>query len=146
MANEPANHLPPSVMAERAQALAKDAGLECEVLERADMEKLGMGALLGVAVGSVQPPKFIILRHRGDKGGKETIGLLGKGITFDSGGISIKPAAGMEEMKGDMSGGAAVISALWALAKLKAPVNVTGVVPTTENMPSGSATKPGDVH
>jgi leucyl aminopeptidase len=145
MANEPANHLPPSVMAERARALAKDAGLECEVLERADMEKLGMGALLSVAAGSVQPPKFIVLRHRGDKGGKETIGLLGKGITFDSGGISIKPAAGMEEMKGDMSGGAAVISAMWALAKLKAPVNVTGLVPATENMPSGSATKPGDV-
>jgi leucyl aminopeptidase len=145
MANEPANHLTPTVMAERAQALAKDAGLECQVLERADMEKSGMGALLGVAAGSVQPPKFIILRHRGDKAGKETLGLLGKGITFDSGGISIKPAAGMEEMKGDMSGGGAVISAMWALAKLKAPVNVTGLVPTTENMPSGSATKPGDV-
>ncbi|HLB27396.1 MAG TPA: leucyl aminopeptidase [Dehalococcoidia bacterium] len=145
MANEPANLFTPSVMAERAQALAKDAGLECQVLEQAEMEKMGMGALLGVAVGSVQPPKFIILRHRGDRGGKETIGLLGKGITFDSGGISIKPAAGMEEMKGDMSGGAAVIAALWALAKLKAPVNVTGLVPTTENMPSGSATKPGDV-
>jgi leucyl aminopeptidase len=146
MANEPANLFTPSDMADRAQALAKDAGLECQVLERADMEKMGMGALLGVAAGSVQPPKFIILRHRGDNGGKETIGLLGKGITFDSGGISIKPAAGMEEMKGDMSGGAAVISSLWALAKLKAPVNVTALVPTTENMPSGSATKPGDVH
>ena len=145
MANEPANLFTPSVMAERAQALAKDAGLECQVLEQAEMEKLGMGALLGVAVGSVQPPKFIVLRHRGDRSSKETIGLLGKGITFDSGGISIKPAAGMEEMKGDMSGGAAVIAALWALAKLKAPVNVTGLVPTTENMPSGSATKPGDV-
>ncbi|MDO8613694.1 MAG: leucyl aminopeptidase [Dehalococcoidia bacterium] len=145
MANEPANLFTPSIMAERAQALATDAGLECQVLERADMEKMGMGALLGVAAGSVQPPKFIILRHRGDRTSKETIGLLGKGITFDSGGISIKPAAGMEEMKGDMSGGAAVISALWALAKLKAPVNVTALVPTTENMPSGSATKPGDV-
>jgi len=145
MANEPANLFTPSVMAERAQALATDAGLECQVLERADMEKMGMGALLGVAVGSVQPPKFIILRHRGDRGSKETMGLLGKGITFDSGGISIKPAAGMEEMKGDMSGGAAVISAMWALAKLKAPVNVTGLIPTTENMPGGAATKPGDV-
>ncbi len=145
MANEPANLFTPSVMAERAQALAHDAGLECQVLERAEMEKMGMGALLGVAAGSAQPPKFIVLRHRGNSGAQEAIGLLGKGITFDSGGISIKPSRGMEEMKGDMSGGAAVISAMWALAKLKAPLNVTTVVPATENMPSGSATKPGDV-
>jgi leucyl aminopeptidase len=145
MANEPANLFTPSIMAERAQALAKDAGLECQVLERAAMEKMGMGALLGVAAGSAQPPRFIVLRHRGKARAKENIGLLGKGITFDSGGISIKPSLGMEEMKGDMSGGAAVISAMWALAKLRAPVNVTAVVPATENMPSGSATKPGDV-
>jgi leucyl aminopeptidase len=145
MANEPANLFTPSVMAERAQALAKDAGVECQVLEQAEMEKIGMGSLLGVAAGSAQPPKFIVLRHRGNSGGKENIGLLGKGITFDSGGISIKPSRGMEEMKGDMSGGAAVISAMWALAKLKAQINVTAVVPATENMPSGSATKPGDV-
>jgi leucyl aminopeptidase len=125
--------------------LAKDAGLECQVLEREKMEKMGMGALLGVAAGSVQPPKFIVLRHRGNARAKETLGLLGKGITFDSGGISIKPSRGMEEMKGDMSGGAAVIAAMWALGKLKAPVNVTAAVPATENMPSGSATKPGDV-
>ena len=144
MANEPANLFTPTVMAERAQALARDAGLECQVLERAEMEKMGMGALLGVAAGSTQPPKFIVLRHRG-AAAQEAIGLLGKGITFDSGGISIKPSRGMEEMKGDMSGGAATISAMWALAKLKAPVNVTAVVPATENMPSGSATKPGDV-
>jgi leucyl aminopeptidase len=145
MANEPANLFTPLVMAERAQTLAKDAGLECQVLEREKMEKMGMGALLGVAAGSVQPPKFIVLRHRGNARAKETLGLLGKGITFDSGGISIKPSRGMEEMKGDMSGGAAVISAMWALGKLKAPLNVTAVVPATENMPSGSATKPGDV-
>ena len=145
MANEPANLFTPSVMAERAQTLAKDAGLECQVLERAEMEKMGMGALLGVAAGSAQPPKFIVLHHRGNAGAQEAIGLLGKGITFDSGGISIKPSRGMEKMKGDMSGGAAVISTMWALAKLKAPVNVTAVVPATENMPSGSATKPGDV-
>ncbi len=145
MANEPANLFTPSVMAERAQALAEDAGLKCQVLEKTEMEKMGMGAFLGVAAGSTQPPKFIILRHRGKVRAKETIGLLGKGITFDSGGISIKPSRGMEEMKGDMSGGAAVIAAMWALAKLKAPLNVTAVVPATENMPSGSATKPGDV-
>lgn len=144
MANEPANQLTPTDMAARAQALAKDAGLDCTVMEQAEIEKMGMGALLGVAAGSVQPPRFIVLRHKG-KGSGAGIGLLGKGITFDSGGISIKPAGGMEEMKGDMSGGAAVIAALWALAKLKAPVNVTAVVPATENMPSGSATKPGDV-
>jgi len=143
MANEPANQLTPTVMAERAQALAEDAGVECRVLERDELETMGMGALLGVAAGSVQPPKFIVMHHRG--GANETIGLLGKGVTFDSGGISIKPSGGMEEMKGDMSGGAAVISAMWALGKLKAPVNVTAMVPATENMPSGSATKPGDV-
>lgn len=145
MANEPANLFTPSVMAERAQALAKDAGLECQVLEREEVEKMGMGALLGVAAGSAQPPKLIILRHRGNPDTHEAIGLLGKGITFDSGGISIKTSRGMEKMKGDMSGGAAVISAMWALGKLGAPVNVTAVVPATENMPSGSATKPGDV-
>jgi len=145
MANEPANVLTPKAMAERAQALAADAGLECQVLERREMEELGMGALLGVAVGSVQPPKFIILRYRGKPESPDTLGLLGKGITFDSGGISIKPAAGMEEMKGDMSGGAAVIAAMWALGKLRPPVNVTALVPAAENMPSGSATRPGDI-
>ena len=145
MANEPSNLFTPAIMAERAQALAKDAGLACQVLDREEMEKLGMGALLGVAAGSAQPPKFIILRHRGNERNKGTIGLLGKGITFDSGGISIKPSAGMERMKGDMSGGAAVISAMWALSKLEAPVNVTALIPATENMPSGTAIKPGDV-
>jgi leucyl aminopeptidase len=145
MANEPANYLTPAIMAEQAQAAAQEAGLECEVLERDQMQKLGMGALLGVAQGSTQPPKFIVLRYRGDPRRKATLGLLGKGITFDSGGISIKPSAGMQAMKGDMSGGAAVISAMWAIGKLKPRINVTAVVPATENMPSGSATKPGDV-
>ncbi len=146
MANEPANVMTPTIMAERAQVLAAEAGVECQVLEQTEMEGLGMGALLGVAAGSVQPPKFIILRHRGKPGSEKTLGLLGKGITFDTGGISIKPAAGMEEMKGDMSGGAAVIAAMWALGKLESEINVTALVPATENMPSGSATKPGDVH
>ena len=145
MANEPANVLTPAAFAERAQALAADAGLECQVLERAQMEELEMGALLGVAAGSVQPPKFIILGYRGRPDSSQTLGLLGKGITFDSGGISIKPAAGMEAMKGDMSGGAAVIAAMWALGKLRPPVNVAALVPTAENMPSGSATRPGDI-
>ncbi|MEE8370247.1 MAG: leucyl aminopeptidase [Dehalococcoidia bacterium] len=146
MANEPSNVLTPTAMAERAQALAAEVGVECQVLERKEMEGLGMGALLGVAAGSIQPPKFIILRYRGKPDSEKTLGLLGKGITFDSGGISIKPAAGMEEMKGDMSGGAAVIAAMWALGKLRPEINVTALVPATENMPSGSATKPGDVH
>jgi len=145
MANEPANCLTPAIMAEQALAAARDAVLECEVLEREQMQALGMGALLGVAQGSTQPPKFIVLRYRGDRPRKATLGLLGKGITFDSGGISIKPSAGMQAMKGDMSGGAAVISAMWAIGKLKPRINVTAVVPATENMPSGSATKPGDV-
>ncbi|HVP05715.1 MAG TPA: leucyl aminopeptidase [Dehalococcoidia bacterium] len=145
MANEPGNALPPSALAERAKALAKDAGIDCEVLDDKQITKLGMGALMGVGVGSASPPRFIIMRYRGDPSNKKTIGLLGKGITFDSGGISIKPAAGMESMKGDMSGAAAVISATWAIAKLKAKINVTCLVPTAENMPSGSATRPGDV-
>ena len=145
MANEPANHLTPTDMAGRARALAADAGLTCHVLERAEIEREGMGALLGVAAGSVQPPKFIVVRYEGAPASKRAIALLGKGITFDSGGISIKPSSGMEEMKGDMSGGGAVLSALWAMGKLKPDVNVTGIVPATENMPSGSATKPGDV-
>lgn len=145
MANEPANCLTPAIMAEQAQAAAQDAGLECEVLEREQMQELGMGALLGVAQGSTQPPKMIVLRYRGDRRRKATLGLLGKGVTFDSGGISIKPSAGMQAMKGDMSGGAAVISAMWAIGRLKPRINVTAVIPATENMPSGSATKPGDV-
>jgi leucyl aminopeptidase len=104
-----------------------------------------MGALLSVAQGSVQPPKLIVLRYRADRRRKQALGLLGKGITFDSGGISIKPAGGMEAMKGDMSGGAAVIAAMGAIGRLKPAINVTAVVPATENMPSGSASRPGDV-
>ncbi|HSP55294.1 MAG TPA: leucyl aminopeptidase, partial [Dehalococcoidia bacterium] len=145
MANEPANGLPPASMAERAQTLAKDAGLECEVLDEKRLRELGMGALLGVSAGSAQPPRFIIIKYKGKTGSDTTLGLLGKGITFDSGGISIKPAAGMEAMKGDMSGGAAIISTMWALGKLKPAVNVTALVPASENMPGGNATKPGDV-
>ncbi|MFQ6020266.1 MAG: leucyl aminopeptidase, partial [Dehalococcoidia bacterium] len=145
MANEPANFFTPTAFAERASALAQEAGLECQIMDREDLERMGMGALLGVAAGSVQPPKLIVLNYRGDPSSERATALLGKGVTFDSGGISIKPANGMEEMKGDMCGGAAVVSALWALGKLRPPINVTAIVPTTENMPSGSATKPGDV-
>jgi leucyl aminopeptidase len=143
LANEPSNVLTPTELAARAQALAAEAGLECEVFDRAWAEERGMGAFLGVAQGSEQPPRFIVLRYRG--GGPTHLALVGKGITFDTGGISIKPAQGMEEMKGDMSGGAAVIAAACAIARLKPAIDVTAVVPATENMPSGSATKPGDV-
>lgn len=145
LANEPANMLTPAEFAERARALAEDAGLECEVWGPEEIRNMEMGALLGVAAGSVQPPRFIVLRYRGRPESQQAVGLLGKGITFDSGGISLKPAQGMEEMKGDMSGGAAVIAAMWALGKLRPPINAVALVPATENMPSGSATKPGDV-
>ncbi|WBL36826.1 leucyl aminopeptidase [Tepidiforma flava] len=144
-ANEPSNHLTPAMMAERAEALAREAGLEFEVLERADMERKGMGSLLSVAKGSAEPPKLIRLGWRGRGGDGWDLALVGKGITFDTGGISIKPAANMEAMKADMTGAASVIAAAWALARLGAKVNVLAIAPCTENMPSGSATKPGDV-
>lgn len=144
-ANEPSNHLTPAMMAERSEALAREAGLEFEVLERADMERKGMGSLLSVAKGSAEPPKLIRLGWRGRGGDGWDLALVGKGITFDTGGISIKPAANMEAMKADMTGAASVIAAAWALARLGAKVNVLAIAPCTENMPSGSATKPGDV-
>ena len=143
LANEPGNILTPAEFADRARAMAEETGLECEVYEQAWMAERGMGALLGVAKGSAQPPKFIILRYKG--GGSTHLIFVGKGITFDTGGISIKPAAGMEEMKGDMSGGAAVIAAMRAIAQLKPQIDITAIVPATENMPGGNATKPGDV-
>jgi leucyl aminopeptidase len=146
LVNHPSNDMTPTILAEHAQQMAKDCGLKCEILGRKDMEKLGMGLLLGVAQGSEQPPKFIVLEHRGAKRDQGNIVCVGKGITFDSGGISIKPAEGMERMKYDMSGGAAVIGALRAAAHLKLAHNVIGLVPATENLPSGRATKPGDVH
>ena len=145
MVNEPANYMTPADMAEVAAGVAADCGLEIEVLEQEQMRKLGMGGLLGVAQGSRQPPKFIILRYKGSKTKALDIALVGKGITFDSGGISIKPSAKMSEMKGDMAGGAAVIAAMSAVARLKPGINVTALVPATENLPGGSALKPGDI-
>lgn len=135
----------PGHMAEIAAELAEDYGLELTVLEREQMEALGMGALLGVARGSQQPPKFIVLRYRGKDSDEIDIALIGKGITFDSGGISIKPADGMEEMKGDMAGGAAVMAATGAIAQLKPRINVMAICAATENLPGGNAYKPGDV-
>jgi leucyl aminopeptidase len=143
MANEPANYLTPTDMAEQAEEMASRTGLMVEVHGPDWMREKGMGGVLGVAAGSAQEPRFIVLRYNG--GGDATLAFVGKGITFDTGGISIKPASGMEEMKGDMSGGASVIAAMGAIARLKPRVNVIGIVPATENMPGGSATKPGDV-
>ena len=146
MANEPANNMTPSDMAEMALEVAQGHGVELEVKERPWMAEMGMGALLGVAQGSEEPPKFIIMRYSGDPENEENnIGLLGKGITFDSGGLDIKNAPGMSTMKGDMAGGASVIAAMQAIAQLKPKVNVTVIVPATENMPSGTAQRPGDV-
>jgi leucyl aminopeptidase len=145
MVNEPGNFMTPSDMAAMAAKLAETHQLELEVLEREQMQALGMGGLLGVAQGSQQPPKFIILRYRGRGADEEVdIALIGKGITFDSGGISIKPSEKMEEMKGDMAGGAAVMAAVSAIAQLKPALNIAAIVPATENLPSGSALKPGD--
>jgi leucyl aminopeptidase len=146
LVNHPSNEMTPTMLSEQARQMAKECHLKCDILDRKDLEKLGMGLLLGVAQGSEQPPKFIILEHRGGKRAQGNIVFVGKGITFDSGGISIKSAEGMERMKYDMSGGAAVIGALRAAALLKVPQNIIGLIPATENLPSGKATKPGDVH
>jgi len=145
MVNEPANYMTPSHMAEAAKSLAETYGLEFSVLERRQMEELGMGALLGVAQGSRQPPKLIVLHYGGSGTTEIDVALVGKGITFDSGGISIKPSEGMGEMKGDMAGGAAVMAAISAIARLKPKVNVIAVIPAAENLPSENALKPGDI-
>jgi leucyl aminopeptidase len=145
LANEPANHLTPTDLANRAAAVASETGLACEILERADMERKGMGSFLSVANGSAQPPKLVRLSYMGGGGEGFDLALVGKGITFDTGGISIKPAANMEAMKADMTGAASVIAAIGAIARLKAKVNVVAIAPCTENMPGGNATRPGDV-
>jgi len=145
MVNEPANEMTPKRIAEIAKELAKKYNLEFNVFDSREMKAMGMGALLGVASGSRQPPKLITLSYKGNPKTKNAIGFLGKGITFDSGGISIKPAEGMGEMKDDMAGGAAVLAALVAISRLKPKINITAVVPATENLPSGSALKPGDI-
>jgi leucyl aminopeptidase len=149
LANEPGNALTPRIFAERAGAIAAEGGASVEILDERRIEALGMGLLLGVARGSSEPPRLIVLRY--DPPGKSdamhgpVLGLVGKGITFDTGGISIKPADGMERMKDDMAGGAAVACAIRAIAMLQAPISVVGVVPATENMPGGRAIKPGDI-
>ena len=146
MVNEPANAMTPTAMAETARRVADDHGLGFEALDNAEMKAMGMGAFLGVAQGSDEPAKLIILTYPGDPDHPgNNLGLIGKGITFDTGGISLKPAAGMEAMKGDMAGGASVIAAMQIIARLKPRINVTGMVAATENMPGGSAQRPGDV-
>ncbi len=145
--NEPGNRLTPSMLAERARAMAAEVGLECEVLGRPRLEELKMGAFLGVAQGSEEPPALIVLRHSPPNAptGGRLLGLIGKGITFDSGGISIKPSDNMDKMKYDMAGGATMLGVMRALALLRSPVPALAVVPATENLPSGRAQKPGDV-
>jgi leucyl aminopeptidase len=146
LCNEPSNVLTPSVFADRAAAIASAAGLAVQVLDEEEIAQLSMGLLLGVARGSAEPPRVIVLRHEPPGAPvAPVLGLVGKGITFDTGGISIKPAEGMDRMKDDMSGGAAVVCAMRAIALLGAPIKVVGVVPATENMPGGRAIKPGDV-
>lgn len=145
MVNEPGNYMTPTRMAENARQLARKFGLKVEIFDRDKMKELGMGGLLGVSQGSQQPPKFIILSYQGRKSDQIDLALVGKGITFDSGGISIKPSENMADMKDDMSGGAAVLATISSLAQLKPAINVTAFIPATENMPSGTAMKPGDI-
>ncbi|SEP77867.1 leucyl aminopeptidase [Solimonas aquatica] len=143
LGNLPGNLCTPTYLAEQAKKMP--APIKAKVLEKADMERLGMGALLSVAKGSSQPPKLIVMEYLKGKKGEKPIALVGKGLTFDAGGISIKPAAGMDEMKFDMCGGASVFGALLAIAELKLPVNVVGVIAATENLLNGEANKPGDI-
>jgi leucyl aminopeptidase len=145
LGNLPPNVCTPSYLADEARKLARQFKLGIEVLERRDMERLGMGALLAVTAGTRQPPKLIVLRYAGAGKAKKPLALVGKGITFDTGGISLKPGAEMDEMKFDMSGAGSVLGAIRALAGMRAPVNVVGLIPTCENMPGGAATRPGDI-
>ena len=146
MVNEPANVMTPTSMAEVARRVAEENALRFEVFDNADMREMGMGAFIGVAQGSDEPARLIILTYEGDPDNPDNnLGLIGKGITFDTGGISLKPAANMEAMKGDMAGGASVIGAMQIIARLQPHINVTGMVAATENMPGGSAQRPGDV-
>ncbi len=140
--NKPSNVVTPTYLANEAKKIAIKFKIKCTVLEKNDMERLGMGGILAVSRGSDHPPKFIILEY---EGGKETICFVGKGVTFDSGGISIKPSQDMDEMKFDMSGGASVLGIMQLAVGLKLPYRIIGLIPTTENLPGGNAYKPGDI-
>jgi len=145
LGNLPPNVCTPTYLAEQALELGKVYGLKIEVLERDALEKLGMGSFLGVAQGSEQPPKLIVLQHLKGKAEQKPVVLVGKGITFDTGGISLKPGAEMDEMKYDMCGAASVLGTFRTIAEMDLPLNVIGIIPTCENMPDGRATRPGDV-
>ncbi len=146
LVNEPGNFLTPRILAEKAQSLAAVPGITAEVLDERAIAALGMGLLLGVARGSVEPPRLLVLRYEpeGAPAG-QTLGLVGKGVTFDTGGLSLKPADGMERMKDDMAGGATVVAALRSIALQQLPIRAIAIVPMVENMPGGKATKPGDI-
>jgi leucyl aminopeptidase len=145
LGNLPGNLCTPTYLADQARGMGQRHGFKVNIFETADLEKLGMGGLLAVARGSDQPPKLVVIEHWGGSPGSRPIVLVGKGITFDAGGISIKPALEMDEMKFDMCGAASVLGAMHAAALLKLPLNVVGLIPATENMPGGNATKPGDI-
>ncbi len=145
LSNQPANYLTPTQLAEKAEAVAEATGLGCEIFDKATLEEKGFRTVLAVAQGSAEEPRFIILEYTPDGEGQDTVVLVGKGITFDTGGISIKGGSGMHEMKHDMSGAAAVIGAMQVIGQLKPNVRVIGLVAASENMPSGTAVKPGDV-
>ncbi len=145
LVNNPSNHATPSKLAKKIKDISKINKLKVKVYNEKEMQKMKMGCLLGVAQGSSKEPKMIVIEYWGNKKSKEFYSLVGKGVTFDSGGISLKPSDRMNEMKGDMAGGAAVACGINAIAKLKLPVNVMGVIPCVENMPGGNAMKPGDV-
>ena len=145
LGNLPGNVCTPAYLAEQAQEMGKRYGIKVDVLEQKEIEKLGMGSFMAVARGSRQPPKLIVLEYQGGRRDAPPIALVGKGITFDTGGISIKPAAEMDEMKFDMCGAASVLGTMKAAALMKLPLNVIGVIPATENMPGGNAIKPGDI-
>jgi leucyl aminopeptidase len=144
-ANRPPNHATPTHLADAARALAKGGSVQCEILGPREVSRLGMGAFMAVAQGSAQPLRFIVLRYNGAAKSKAPVVLVGKGITFDTGGISLKPGAEMDEMKFDMSGAASVLGVFRCLAELRPAINVVGLIPATENMPDGLAVKPGDV-
>jgi leucyl aminopeptidase len=145
LVNMPGNVKSPDFLAQQARAVAEETGLKCTVLEQKELEEEGLGAMLGVAQGSVREPRLIILEYRGGNSDARPVALIGKGVVFDAGGISLKPAEKMDEMKMDMGGGATVLGTMLAASLLKLPVNLVGIVPAVENLPSGSAIRPGDI-
>jgi leucyl aminopeptidase len=145
LSNTPGSHMTPSVLAQAALELGKAAGVKVSILDLVQMKKLKMGAILGVAQGSVESPKLIVMEYRGGPSKDKPLAFIGKGVTFDSGGLNLKPSSAIYEMHMDMTGGASVMAAISAIAQLKLPINVVGVVPAVENMPSGSSYRPGDL-